>query len=251
MKLKYYLRGIGIGVILTAIVMGFALGGRKTTMSDAEVIERAKELGMTDGGVLSDSVNEGDEVEESNTSSSDQALDEAGKEISEEVDEEFASASESASLLASKEEEGKDKDAKEGTAVTETSIETSKEISTEKTETKVEDKKEEPKEEPKNEVVEAQTDEKAQEIAKSEEKPAESANNTQASTSGTTKTVTIPGGKSSDAVAQILFEAGVIDNAVSFNRYLIDKGLDRIIRSGTRTFPAGSTYEDVAYIITH
>ena len=78
MKLKYYLRGIGIGVILTAIVMGFALGGRKTTMSDAEVIERAKELGMTDGGVLSDSVNEGDEVEESNTSSSDQALDEAG-----------------------------------------------------------------------------------------------------------------------------------------------------------------------------
>ena len=63
MKLKYYLRGIGIGVILTAIVMGFALGGRKTTMSDAEVIERAKELGMTDGGVLSDSVNEGDEVE--------------------------------------------------------------------------------------------------------------------------------------------------------------------------------------------
>ena len=137
MKLKYYLRGIGIGVILTAIVMGFALGGRKTTMSDAEVIERAKELGMTDGGVLSDTVNEGDEVEESNTSSSDQALDEAGKEISKEIDEAFASANESASFLASKEEEGKDKEAKEEKPVTEASFEASKELDSEKTSTKV------------------------------------------------------------------------------------------------------------------
>lgn len=228
MKLKYYLRGIGIGVILTAIVMGFALGGRKTTMSDAEVIERAKELGMTDGGVLSDTVNEGDEVEESNTSSSDQALDEAGKEISKEIDEELASASESASFLASEEKEGKDQEAKEDKPVTEASFEASKEVATESAST-----------------------ENVQEVAKAEEKPAESTDNDQTSVSGTTKTVTIPGGKSSDAVAQILYEAGVIDNAVSFNRYLIDKGLDRIIRSGTRTFPAGSTYEDVAYIITH
>ena len=247
MKLKYYLRGIGIGVILTAIVMGFALGGRKTTMSDAEVIERAKELGMTDGGVLSDTVNEGDEVEESNTSSSDQALDEAGKEISKEIDEAFASANESASFLASKEEEGKDKEAKEEKPVTEASFEASKELDSEKTSTKVEDKKEEPKEV----ANESASTEKVQEVAKAEEKPAESTDNDQTSVSGTTKTVTIPGGKSSDAVAQILYEAGVIDNAVSFNRYLIDKGLDRIIRSGTRTFPAGSTYEDVAYIITH
>ncbi|SDA64400.1 hypothetical protein SAMN02910275_01839 [Butyrivibrio sp. INlla18] len=247
MKLKYYLRGIGIGVILTAIVMGFALGGRKTTMSDAEVIERAKELGMTDGGVLSDTVNEGDAVEESNTSSSDQALDEAGKEISKEIDEAFASASESASFLASKEEEGKTQEAKEENKVTEASIEASKELSTEKPETKVEDKKEETKEE----VAESESTEQLQEVAKTEEKPAETTDNDQTSVSGTAKTVTIPGGKSSDAVAQILYEAGVIDNAVSFNRYLIDKGLDRIIRSGTRTFPAGSTYEDVAYIITH
>ena len=42
MKLKYYLRGMGIGIILTAIVMGFALGGRKATISDAEIIEMLK-----------------------------------------------------------------------------------------------------------------------------------------------------------------------------------------------------------------
>ena len=60
MKLKYYLRGMGIGVILTAIVMGFALGGRKTAISDAEIIERAKALGMVDStsGVLYNSSDE-------------------------------------------------------------------------------------------------------------------------------------------------------------------------------------------------
>ena len=46
MKLKYYLRGMGIGIILTAIVMGFALGGRKATLSNAQIIERAKALGI-------------------------------------------------------------------------------------------------------------------------------------------------------------------------------------------------------------
>ena len=54
MKLKYYLRGIGLGVIITAIIMGFALGAGKAPISDAEVIEKAKGLGMVEGGVLSD-----------------------------------------------------------------------------------------------------------------------------------------------------------------------------------------------------
>ena len=35
MKLKYYLRGIGLGVIITAIIMGFALGEEKSPIRDA------------------------------------------------------------------------------------------------------------------------------------------------------------------------------------------------------------------------
>ena len=53
MKLKYYLRGLGIGIIGTAIVMGIALSGsKKETLSDAEIIERAKLLGMELEGEL-------------------------------------------------------------------------------------------------------------------------------------------------------------------------------------------------------
>lgn len=61
MKLKWYLRGIGIGVIVTALILHFSLANNNG-MTDDEVRERATALGMMDGGVLSSlSVNQADE----------------------------------------------------------------------------------------------------------------------------------------------------------------------------------------------
>lgn len=48
MKLRYYLRGLGIGVFVTALLMGIALKDRQP-LSDAEIRVRAMELGMVDG----------------------------------------------------------------------------------------------------------------------------------------------------------------------------------------------------------
>ncbi|HOO28963.1 MAG TPA: hypothetical protein PLU43_10915 [Lachnospiraceae bacterium] len=45
MKLKLYLRGLGIGVIVTALLMGFS-GSGKQTLTDDEIIAKAKALGM-------------------------------------------------------------------------------------------------------------------------------------------------------------------------------------------------------------
>lgn len=45
MKLKYYLRGLGIGVLVTTIILTIAHHAQRK-MSDADIIERAKELGM-------------------------------------------------------------------------------------------------------------------------------------------------------------------------------------------------------------
>lgn len=52
MKLKYYLRGLGIGIAVTALVLALA-GGEKESLTDAEIIERAKELGMVESVTLS------------------------------------------------------------------------------------------------------------------------------------------------------------------------------------------------------
>ena len=68
MKLKYYLRGLGIGILVTALIMG-ATGGKKLT--EDEIRAKALQLGMVEGtntGVLSDlqaSATEGKDVEES------------------------------------------------------------------------------------------------------------------------------------------------------------------------------------------
>lgn len=49
MRLKYYLRGLGIGIIVTAVIMGMS-GSRKESLSDREIRERAAALGMVEQG---------------------------------------------------------------------------------------------------------------------------------------------------------------------------------------------------------
>lgn len=46
MKLKYYLRGLGIGIIVTTIILMICFSTEKAEISDDDVIKRAKELGM-------------------------------------------------------------------------------------------------------------------------------------------------------------------------------------------------------------
>ena len=48
MNLKVYLRGLGIGIIVTAIIMLVIAGQNKTSLSDSEIRERALALGMVD-----------------------------------------------------------------------------------------------------------------------------------------------------------------------------------------------------------
>lgn len=59
MKRKYYMRGLGVGILVTAILCAFALPKKTEPMTDAEVIARAKELGYvkSEGGVTADDIN--------------------------------------------------------------------------------------------------------------------------------------------------------------------------------------------------
>ena len=53
MKLKYYLRGLGIGMMVTAIVLTLSFTNRSSsTMTDSEIREKARKLGMTDSNEL-------------------------------------------------------------------------------------------------------------------------------------------------------------------------------------------------------
>ena len=55
MKLKYYLLGLGIGMIVTALILGISFSSRQEqaqTMTDDQIRERAAELGMVDSSEL-------------------------------------------------------------------------------------------------------------------------------------------------------------------------------------------------------
>ena len=69
------MRGLGIGILVTAIVMSISLHGRMKPMTDEEVIERAKELGMEEtvgSGVLADGTTGGTTGTESEVQSAGQ-----------------------------------------------------------------------------------------------------------------------------------------------------------------------------------
>ena len=318
MKLKYYLRGMGIGIILTAIVMGFALGGRKTTVSDAEVIERAKVLGMVDptSGVLTQTSGGENNYDEANTIASGQKLDQKGEEVSQKVDEELSSSSEYVSGLdeTTQEGEGQDKTS-EGTDTSEntkrevisttptrspegaksseqkasesedvkpktetaseeatTSDSASSKTSTEDNKTtevsnstsEAENNKAENNKTENNKAEDNKTENNKAEDSKTEDNKTEDNKADSASAQTTTdetvkkntdtavtngKSITIPRGMSSDSVAELLYKEGFVDSARSFNQYLIDKKMDRTVRSGVKTIPTGATYEEIANII--
>ena len=55
MRLKYYLRGLGIGIVVTAVIMGVSAERQKPVMTDEQIIARAKELGMVEQeGILAE-----------------------------------------------------------------------------------------------------------------------------------------------------------------------------------------------------
>lgn len=56
MKLKYYLRGLAVGILVTTIILAISFSQTEKELSDQEVINRAKQLGMVmaDSGKIED-----------------------------------------------------------------------------------------------------------------------------------------------------------------------------------------------------
>lgn len=68
MRLKYYLRGLGLGIIFAVIIMMIGFHGNKQSMYDTEIIEKAKTLGMVEAKNISGTV--ADEYNSEKTDSS-------------------------------------------------------------------------------------------------------------------------------------------------------------------------------------
>lgn len=114
-------------------------------------------------------------------------------------------------------------------------------------------KEEQEKEEPVQEETEEETpepiDEKQVETTVDEDGTVTTVETIPGAT-GEPVSFTIQGGEGSATVGNKLQDAGLVDSGSRFNRYLEDNNYDNVIQPGTYSIPKGSTYEEVAQIIT-
>lgn len=252
------MRGLGLGIIVTAVIMGIASPGRKS-MTDQEIIARAKALGMVEGTVLSD-VKEEEEIldpkdillqkEEQNKSS----------EILSPADMAKADESTKEKVTEVKPEENKDtKDsAKDSTAEQETTVEkndNSQEAADDDKNVGKNDDLQKDTEADQNETDAGKSDgadvkENTADANEPTETEAESEPAKEESGSAKTATITIVRGDSSYSVAKKLVEAGIVSSAESFDRFLCSGGYDKRLRTGTFTIPFDAIDEQIARIVT-
>lgn len=234
MEKKYYLRGLGLGIIVTAVIMGIALSGgtKKREMTDEEVIARAKELGMTEDTRLLEpsSEEEGEtETEEGDAAAADTPvkLDVAVKPEAELEEKKAETPADSAGADAAPKTEQKP------TVDTPEPVQTSTSAATTETKPKADTNE-----------MNKQDDEEKPAQAKTEE------NSDALPASGGTKSITIVSGDSSYTVAKKLETTGVVSSASSYDTYLCEHGYDKKLRPGTFQIPAGATEEQIAKIVT-
>lgn len=244
MKLKYYLRGLGTGIVVTALIM--CVSDKDVKMTETEIRQEAMKLGMVDGTqVLADASAQKEEVEE-----------ETGQEITEEALEETSEdeTGEPAEET-SREVSGNTTEPVEATsqALAEgTAEEPNEDVTGEHAEEPNGDEAEEPAEET-NQDETGEPVEKTTETADAEETTEETNREaTEEPIGGTGEEIIIvvESGDGSRTLARKLKEAGVIDDVLRFDNYLCANGYDKRICTGNHVVKKGMSDEELAKIFT-
>lgn len=243
MERKYYLRGVGIGIVVTAIIMGIALSGNKS-MTDKEIIARAKELGMIEDTVLSDTAEDepgsegetaGNTVSPEEQDKIDRILadaDSAGMEQDKSSVQDNASGTDNSAagdIVTGNPEADKPDTANDSQGVDAESEagEDSKEGTPDKKDTAENNK------------------DKADAAGDKEDE-----NDNEAIVSSAVKTITVVSGDGSYSVAKKLENAGIITSASNYDAYLCEHGYDKKLQTGTFSIPADASDEQIARIVT-
>lgn len=224
MERKYYLRGLGLGIIITAIIMGFA-GKGKPAMTDEEIMQRAKELGMIENTMLAEPVQE--------TAPADTAKASDEKTVNTETESDTAKTADT---------EAKTDTARPSDA--ETKLDTAKASDIEaKTDTVKASDSGTKSDTAKPTDAEAKAD-------TTESSDTETNTDTAKPSATGAQSITIVNGDSSVSVAAKLEQAGLISSASSYDSYLCSNGYDKKIRPGDYSIPADAGDEEIARIIT-
>ena len=225
MKFKYYLRGIGIGIIFASII--FLIAYRENVpakMSNEEIVERAKQLGMVEAN---DPINKLIDKKSDNKS-----------------DENASDEKESAEKASTEEIKTEAENTEATTEEQTTEATTTEEQTTEEQTTEAETTE--------AETTEAKTTQAETTQAKSTEQQTTEKQTTEEKNTKKSKTIeiTIARGSSSYPVCLKLKELGLIDDAAKYDDYLIEHGYANRISVGTHKLKMGMSYHDIAELIS-
>ena len=213
MKLKYYLRGLGIGMAVTALILGISFSGRQgqeaQTLTDEQIRERASELGMVDSSELTLAALQ-------NSAQPQITMEPEVTEESETMTEPEATA--------------EPETATEPEATAEPEMTTKPEATAEPEMTTKPETTAEPEMTTKPEAT------KEPELITAPEQ--------------SQTTITIKKGSDSGSVSRVLYEAGLVENAKAFDNYLCNNGYSRSINPGIYEIALGTSEEEIAKIIT-
>ncbi len=231
MNLKYYLRGLGIGIAMTAIILG--IGREKETLSDAEIKQRAAELGMVEqSGLLSElevphKTQMPQETEEAETTKDLQETE--VMKVPKETEAPKVSEASKATPEPKEAEVPKETEApKASEAPKETEAPKASEAPKETEAPKA-------SETPKDTQVPEKADE-PEEVSSEELK-------------GTSVSIVVNPGDGSYTVCKRLEEAGLIASAVDFDKYMSEKGYDKKLQVGTFQISKGTEPEEIVMIL--
>ncbi len=231
-RLKYYLRALGIGIIVTALLMGYSQ--KPPQMSDEEILRRAAEL----------------ELEGQREVLADLATATPEPEISLESDAAISAESTASPVPGPTVEPAAGTTPKPmvepgASATPKPTAEPAVSPTPKPTEEPVASPTPKPTEEP----VASSTPKPTEEPAVSPTpKPTEEPTVSPAP-AGDVAILVISRGESSMTVSRNLQELGLVEDYRAFDRFLCDNGYDHSISTGTHEIPLGATYEEIAGII--
>jgi cytoskeletal protein RodZ len=222
-KLKYYCRGLGTGILVTALLLISRPSSGQESLTNEEIIARAEAMGMIKIDSLTDipqpSNTSASTEDENNTETvMDTETTKTETVETESSDTETSETESAASETAASKEESE-------SSPTATTSANASQSTTEDNSSKASD----------------------QPIAPTgSEKPPAAAS----TTDGQTASITIYRGNGSLTVSKALEHAGLIEDAQEYDRYLCAEGYDNALRVGVYHIPLGSTHEQIAKIIT-
>lgn len=229
MRLKYFLRGLGIGIVVTTIILAISHNaGRR--MSDSEVIERAKELGMAyTTAAQENSTESAADTTEPETDTMEPVT--TGQESP--TDTEAGSTAETESSEASTTVQETTTGIRETTTLQKT---TTQETTTQETTA--------------TRAAQESTTETTHEASATEAETTQAENESNETEASTviTYTLTIASGMSSNTVCDILKKNGIIADSGDFDRFLVSNGYADRIRVGSFEVNSGMSYDELAAV---